>query len=78
MGVVEEALVELDRSDTEGPRAILDDQEMVLEARESIVLRCGKSSLTLRQDGRVLLRGVHVVSRASGRNKVKGGSVLIN
>lgn len=55
------------------------DQERVeLKADREIVLRCGKASITLTQDGKILLRGAYLLSRASGVNRVKGGSVQIN
>jgi hypothetical protein len=57
---------------------ILDGKKMVFDAREEIVLRCGKSSVTLRKDGKVVIKGTHLVSRSSGPNKIKGASVAIN
>lgn len=57
---------------------ILDGQKMVLEAREEIVLRCGKSSVMLRKDGKVVVKGTQIVSRASAVNKIKGAAVKIN
>ncbi|MCC6418741.1 MAG: hypothetical protein IT429_10940, partial [Gemmataceae bacterium] len=48
------------------------------DAKEEIVLRCGKSSITLRKDGKVVVLGAEVVSRASGTNKIKGAAVRIN
>lgn len=53
-------------------------ERLCLEAREEIVLRCGKSSITLRRNGHVLVRGMKIVSRARGLHKVKGAAVLIN
>ena len=53
-------------------------EDVDLSAARSIQLRCGLSTLTLRADGTVVLRGVHVTSRASGVNKVKGAAVRIN
>jgi hypothetical protein len=49
-----------------------------LTVDEEITLVCGKSSLTLTKDGRITLRGVEIVSRASGNNKIRGASVNIN
>jgi hypothetical protein len=53
-------------------------ESMVLEANREVVLRCGLSSLTLRKDGKVLLKGVSLVSHASSLNRIKGASVQIN
>jgi len=56
----------------------LDKQRLNLEASEEIRLTCGKSSLLLRRDGTVIVRGVRVVSRASQSNKIRGATVDIN
>lgn len=53
-------------------------QELVLTAPEQITLRCGKSSITLTKAGKLLLRGAYLLSRSSGVNRIKGGSVQIN
>jgi hypothetical protein len=49
-----------------------------LEAKRRIVLRCGHSSLTLTEAGKVILRGKYLLSRSSGVNRIKGASVQIN
>jgi hypothetical protein len=62
-------------------RPIEDDikgERIVLKADKEIVLRCGKSSITLTRAGKLLLRGAYLLSRSSGVNRVKGGSVQIN
>jgi hypothetical protein len=56
----------------------VDGTTMTFEAREQITLRCGNASLTLRKDGRILLLGTDITSRATRVNKVKGGAVRIN
>lgn len=53
-------------------------QQLVLTAGREVVLRSGKASLTLTQDGRVIIQGEYLVSRASGVNRIQGGSVQIN
>ena len=55
-----------------------DGERMVLTAEREIVLRCGASSITLTQAGKILINGNYLVSRASGTNRIKGGSVQIN
>lgn len=57
---------------------VVDGQRLVFDAKREILLRCGKSSVLLRRDGKVLIRGEHLVSRASGPNKIKGGSISLN
>jgi hypothetical protein len=56
----------------------LDKRRVVFDAEEEVVLRCGKSSVTLRKDGRIVLKGVEIVSRALETNKIKGANVMIN
>lgn len=56
----------------------VDKRSLDLDASDEIRLTCGKSSLVLRRDGTVIIRGVTIVSRASQSNKVKGGTVSIN
>jgi hypothetical protein len=58
--------------------AKLDGERVVLTAKKEIVLRCGKASITLTCAGKVLIRGAYLLSRSSGVNRVKGGSVQIN
>lgn len=55
-----------------------DGARMVVSAKEQLVLRCGKASITLTKSGKVLIDGSYVVSRSSGVNRVKGGSVQLN
>jgi len=58
--------------------ARLDGERVVLEGKHEIVLKCGEASLTLRRDGKVVLRGAYVETYAKGVNRIKGGSVKIN
>ena len=55
-----------------------DGERMVLSARQEMVLRCGKASITLTKAGKVLIQGSYVSSRSTGVNRVKGGSVQLN
>jgi hypothetical protein len=58
--------------------ARVDGRRVELEAADEIVLRCGQASITLRRNGRVVIRGTYVESRSRGVNRIKGGSVEIN
>ena len=49
-----------------------------IESQRELVIECGKSKIALRSDGRIEVRGGHLISRSSGPNKIKGGSVHIN
>jgi len=55
-----------------------DGKRVTVTAEEQIELRCGESSITLTRAGKVLIRGAYVLSRSSGSNRIKGGSVQIN
>jgi hypothetical protein len=56
----------------------LDGEQVTLSAKNEIVLRCGKASITLTRAGKIIIRGAYVLSRSSGVNRIKGGSVQIN
>lgn len=55
-----------------------DGRQLVLYAYSELHLVCGESSITLRRDGKVIIRGTHLLSRASVTNRIQGGSVQIN
>lgn len=58
--------------------AVIDGKTVRFEARDEIVLRCGQGSITLRKDGKIVIKGTQLLSRASGVNRIKGGQVNIN
>lgn len=67
------------KPDETGDReVILDGKRLDLEAQDEIVLRCGKSMIVLRRNGRVLIRGVTIESQCDGTHRIKGGTVRIN
>jgi hypothetical protein len=45
---------------------------------QRMVLRCGKASITLTKAGKVLIEGSYLLSRSTGVNRIKGGSVQLN
>jgi hypothetical protein len=53
-------------------------ERLLIEAVAELVLKCGAGSITLRRDGKIVLRGTHLLSRASGPIRIKGGHVEIN
>ncbi len=63
---------------TNSPSVRLDDEALVFSAKKEVVIQCGKASITLTSAGKVLIRGAYVLSRSSGVNRIKGGSVQIN
>lgn len=58
--------------------ARVDGKRVVLEGDQEVVLRCGDASITLRRDGKVVLRGAYIETTATGLNRIRGGSVKIN
>lgn len=61
-----------------GLAARVDGHNVLIHATNEILLECGRSSILLRRDGKVILKGTQIVSRASGRHKIKGATVQIN
>jgi hypothetical protein len=53
-------------------------ERLVISAREQLVLRCGKASITLTKAGKVLIEGSYLLSRSTGVNRIKGGAVQLN
>jgi hypothetical protein len=56
----------------------VDGSRLVVTAKEQLVLRCGKASITLTREGKVLFHGTYVSNRSTGVLRLKGGSVQIN
>jgi hypothetical protein len=52
--------------------------ELVIEAKHSLCLRVGDGSITIREDGKILIKGKDLVSHAQRMNRIKGGAVSIN
>jgi hypothetical protein len=55
-----------------------EQHHVVIEATEMLTLKCGESSVALRKDGKTMILGNDVLSRAKRTNRIKGGSVAIN
>jgi hypothetical protein len=55
-----------------------DGQRLIVSAKEQMVLRCGKASITLTKSGKVLIHGTYVSNRSTGVMRIKGGSVQLN
>ncbi len=67
---------ELDRKEVRD--VLIDGEKLLLNAKNEIEIRCGKSALILKADGKVIIKGEQIVSRARKVNKIKGASVKIN
>ena len=58
--------------------ARVDGKSVRIEARDELVLSCGKATVTLRRNGKVIVRGTYVETHSAGTNRIKGGQVRIN
>ncbi|HET8707770.1 MAG TPA: hypothetical protein VFM46_15815, partial [Pseudomonadales bacterium] len=55
-----------------------DGKRLLINARNDLILKCGKASIRLTKEGKILLRGEYISSQSNGMNRLKGGSVQIN
>jgi len=69
--------VEAADEEADGVRTIK-ARQIVLEADQELTLRCGSGTVRIQEDGKVIIRGEHVLNAARGTNRIKGGSVGIN
>lgn len=56
----------------------IDGERIIFDAKKEITLRCGKGSITIQTDGKIIIKGNNLVSRSKGMNKIKGAAVKIN
>ncbi|MBC7994497.1 MAG: hypothetical protein H7Z15_14805 [Rhizobacter sp.] len=57
---------------------VVNGKTLRLQAETELSLNCGNASILLRRDGKLIIKGTEVVSRASGTHKIRGGLVNIN
>ncbi len=55
-----------------------DGERQEIKADKELLLKCGKSSILLKKDGKIVIKGTNIISRAQESNKIRGGSVKIN
>lgn len=55
-----------------------DGERLLVNAKQQLVLKCGKASITLTKAGKILIQGTYVSNRSSGVMRIKGGSVQLN
>lgn len=58
--------------------ADVDGRRVRIVAQDEIVLECGNASITLRRNGRIVIKGTYVETCSEGTNRIKGGQVRIN
>lgn len=54
------------------------EDEVLIDADRKLTLRCGKSSITLYPNGKIVLRGDYILSDAEGVNRLTGGRIELN
>ncbi|SMP34749.1 hypothetical protein SAMN06265373_11087 [Shimia sagamensis] len=59
-------------------QVISDGQTLKVTSEQRIELRVGKSAIVMEADGHITIRGKHLVSQASGSNRIRGASVNLN
>lgn len=57
---------------------MVDGERVVIRGAREISFECGESSLVMRANGRIVVRGIYVETRARSLNRIRGGSVKIN
>jgi hypothetical protein len=60
------------------PEPPVPQPNVTIEAGETLTLKCGESSVDLRADGKVMVRGEDVLLRAKGTQRIRAGTVAIN
>jgi len=77
-----ESMVEMTAATNETPdrkrELRIDGKRVVIEADDEIELKCGQGSITIRKDGKIVVKGTNVLTHATGPNRVRGGSVSLN
>lgn len=71
-------LLVLGRMASQDVRPLVSSTVSITESEDKVSIRCGKARITLHADGRINVRGSEILSRATGANRVQGGSVNLN
>jgi uncharacterized protein (DUF2345 family) len=58
--------------------ADVDGSRVRITAKDEVVIQCGKASITMRRNGRIVIRGTHVETASTGTNRIKGSQVRVN
>ena len=78
MGRLQRSAEQVEEYPVDAVNVQLDGKRLTFCAEQEIVLRCGEASITLTRAGKVIIRGEYLLSRSTGTNRIKGGSVQIN
>jgi uncharacterized protein (DUF2345 family) len=68
----------VDAAGSPAVEADVDGHRVKLTGHREVIIACGKASITLRANGRVIIRGTQIESYSDGTNRIKGGQVRIN
>lgn len=53
-------------------------RDLDFSAANSVSIRCGRSQILMDKFGKIVVKGCNILTRASDRNRIKGGSVSLN
>lgn len=53
-------------------------KHVTIVADSTLQLKCGKGSISISEDGTIIIKGSRLLSKAKGVNKIKGASVQVN
>ncbi len=69
--------VEIARTDKSGVTRVT-GKRIFIDAGEELQIRCGDASILINHNGKIVVKGESITSRARGLNKIKGAAVSIN
>jgi len=79
VGIIQSSIKSINTDAFEGRQSVVVDGERIeLKAHTEIELLCGKSSIKLSKDGKIVIKGAQILTRATRQNKIKGATVQIN
>jgi hypothetical protein len=78
IGVVRQSTARSDAKTQPTVQLDVDRDRLTVTATDQLVLRCGKASLSMTKEGKVVIYGTYISSRSTGVHRIKGGSVEIN
>ena len=61
-----------------GPYRPPEKKHVEIVAEEDLTIRCGKSSIMIKKSGKILIKGVEIVSHARQGNRIRGASIKLN
>ena len=78
IGVIRQPTARSDAKTQPTVQLDVDRDRLTVTATDQLVLRCGKASLSMTKEGKVVIYGTYISSRSTGAHRIKGGSVEIN